>query len=177
MKMGLFDKLLVNFFRKDKNGDEAFYPHGLLGEGYVLPNEETKIKVKSFYKKYSAFSFIFLYVILITAGLKVALFLIIPLFGIDCYVFHVYTKKLKIYKSKPTVLERIKTHTLSLSLFMLLLCFLGSLMLIFLIINNTSFEPGKNFIDLVITVFLCGGAILFGWMIYYNLAIKVEKSE
>lgn len=40
LTMGYFDGLASGIIKKDKNDNAVYYPWGMLGEVYVLPNAE-----------------------------------------------------------------------------------------------------------------------------------------
>ena len=45
--MGYFDGLASGIVKKDKNDKLVYYPWGLLGKGYVLPNTERETAIKN----------------------------------------------------------------------------------------------------------------------------------
>jgi hypothetical protein len=46
--MGYFDGLTDGVFKTDREGKLLFYPWGILGKGYVLPNDSKKQQVRKF---------------------------------------------------------------------------------------------------------------------------------
>jgi hypothetical protein len=52
--MGYFDGLASAIIKKDKNNNSVYYPWGVLGKGYILPNAEKETEIKDlvilFYK-------------------------------------------------------------------------------------------------------------------------------
>ena len=52
--MGYFDGLANSSFKKDAEGRDLFFPHGMMGKGRVLPDAETadalRAKIVNFYK-------------------------------------------------------------------------------------------------------------------------------
>jgi hypothetical protein len=46
--MGYFDGLTDAVFKIDREGKLLFYPWGVLGRGYVLPNDSKKQQVRKF---------------------------------------------------------------------------------------------------------------------------------
>ena len=54
--MSYFDGLSDGLCKTDKDGNLIFYPWGILGKGYILPDEHRKKRIKrfkSFYHKIS----------------------------------------------------------------------------------------------------------------------------
>ncbi len=50
--MGYFDGLADGTFKKDSQGNTVFYPWGVLGKGRVIPDEETRVRLRNFVKLY-----------------------------------------------------------------------------------------------------------------------------
>ena len=50
--MGFLDALTANSFKKDASGKTVFYPWGVLGKGYILPDQETENKTRAFIIRY-----------------------------------------------------------------------------------------------------------------------------
>lgn len=65
--MGYFDGLASGIIKKDKDNQPVYYPWGVLGKGYVLPNAERETAIKNmvilFYQIF--FGILFLHLILI----------------------------------------------------------------------------------------------------------------
>ncbi len=78
--MGYFDGLASGIIKKDKDNQPVYYPWGVLGKGYVLPNAERETAIKNmvilFYQLFFGLFFVHLFVlknILIFAILTIAL--------------------------------------------------------------------------------------------------------
>ena len=50
--MGYFDGLTSSSFKKDKSGNICFYPWGVFGKGYVLPDEASEMRIRGFVRRY-----------------------------------------------------------------------------------------------------------------------------
>jgi hypothetical protein len=50
--MGFLDALTANSFKKDASGQTVFYPWGLFGKGYILPDLETENKARTFFIRF-----------------------------------------------------------------------------------------------------------------------------
>ena len=50
--MGYFDGLASSSFKRDKSGNICFYPWGVLGKGYSLPDEATEQRIRGFVRRY-----------------------------------------------------------------------------------------------------------------------------
>ena len=46
--MGYFRRLSDALFKTDSHGNTIFYPWGMIGKGYVLPDRQTEDKVRRF---------------------------------------------------------------------------------------------------------------------------------
>ncbi len=76
--MGYFRTLTNSSFKLDSKGNTIFFPWGILGKGYVLPNNEIEEKIRRFL---TAYYLIGLTLILIIGGflyLWVVAILLIP---------------------------------------------------------------------------------------------------
>jgi len=51
--MGYFDGLVDGSFKKADGGTTLFYPNGIFGKGYVIPNVRKKEEIRSFLKRYT----------------------------------------------------------------------------------------------------------------------------
>jgi len=77
--MGYFDGLTSVGFKKREDGKTVFYPYGILGCGYIVP-QENESKIKKFLMKYYTISFVAIIVSLVLFGpLALVLFLILSL--------------------------------------------------------------------------------------------------
>lgn len=76
--MGFFRRLTDSSFKVDAAGRSIFYPWGIFGRGYVLPNKEYEEKIRSFLTKCYAFSLIVIIVIGAFLGLWSILFWMVP---------------------------------------------------------------------------------------------------
>jgi hypothetical protein len=64
--MGYFDGLTNASFRKDAQGRDVFYPHGVFGRGRIIPDAETALRLRRSMKRfYIALLVVFLPVIVV----------------------------------------------------------------------------------------------------------------
>jgi hypothetical protein len=80
--MGYFDGLASAIIKKDKDGNAVYYPWGVLGKGYVLPDAERETEIKNmvilFYQCIIGLFFIHIFILksilillLLTVGLVI----------------------------------------------------------------------------------------------------------
>lgn len=77
--MGYFKRLSDSSFKTDSHGNTIFYPWGIIGKGYVLPDKKTEDKIRKFVIWYH---FTGLIVILVTGaflGLWIVSLLFLPI--------------------------------------------------------------------------------------------------
>ncbi len=55
--MGYLDGLTDAFFKRNADGESLFYPNGVLGKGYVLPDEAKRDEVRRFVRHYYIVTF------------------------------------------------------------------------------------------------------------------------
>lgn len=108
--MGYFKRLADSSFKVDNQGNTLFFPWGILGRGYVLPNIETEKKVRRFVTWYH---FIGLTLVLIIGPFlmlwSVAFALMIPTAIIAWWVqAKRFIKNLKQTEERLTLKENIK---------------------------------------------------------------------
>ena len=65
--MGYFDGLASGIIKKDKDNNPVYYPWGVLGKGYVLPNAERETEIKNmvilFYQLFFGVFFVHLFLL------------------------------------------------------------------------------------------------------------------
>ena len=76
--MGFFRRLTDSSFKVDSAGRSIFYPWGIFGKGYVLPDKEYEEKIRSFLTKCYAFNLITIMVLGAFLGLWSVLFWMVP---------------------------------------------------------------------------------------------------
>ena len=158
--MGYFEGLADASFKEDSNGNSVFYPWGVLGKGRVLPDEATKIKLRTFVIRY--------YQIMLPIGillgilrlwLPAILILTVLTLGFYLYVNQV-TKDCPICTEKLTLKESYKNSAKSHNTLMLWFMLLVSLL--FVLGGIWLFFKGRLFIGLGSVVFfgLCSAAFI-----------------
>jgi hypothetical protein len=75
--MGYFDGLTEAAFNMDPQGRDLFYPWGVRGKGYVLPDARSKQRVRSFLKLYYMISLSSIMAVTVTLG-SVYAFALVP---------------------------------------------------------------------------------------------------
>ena len=70
--MALLDALTNHNFKKDESGKTTFYPHGILGRAYIVPDAGTENRIKSFLRHFyiAAFSLSVAFYIALLVGTK-----------------------------------------------------------------------------------------------------------
>ena len=177
--MGFLDRIAEMHIKKDESGNEVFYPNGLLGKGYVLTNEETKKKIRSFSKKSSVWTFLLIF-LGITIGWIVPILLMIPFLGIYYFFLSKHIKKLEVSTLGLTLSERIKVYADTTNISMLLFCFIVSIgfiyITVFLILNDSNGEPSISILYILGILFFGTGGIFFGWMILKKWKSKPNET-
>ena len=113
-------------FKTDVNGSLLFYPRGYWGKGYVLPDEEAKIKIKGFVKKYMAIALLVIFGSVALLGSEVNPLVWLPVLLTFYFVrLGKFTKGLPVSKKRLTFAESITNSAKSDSLAMLIFFFLS----------------------------------------------------
>ena len=84
--MAYFDGLTDGSFKTDNDGCHVYFPWGVMGKGYVLPNEEKKEEIRSFLKRYYQVGLILIIGTQIFVGWRLNLFVFLPILLIVFYV-------------------------------------------------------------------------------------------
>ena len=168
--MGYFEGLADASFKKDSNGNNVFYPWGVLGKGRVLPDEATKIKLRIFVIRYYQ---IILPVAVLLGILRLwfPAILVLTLLTLGFYLYvNLLTKDCPICTEKLTLKESYKNSANSHNT--LMLWFLLLISLLFMLGGIWLFFKGRLFIGLGSVVFfgLCSAVIIL------MLKVKHKKS-
>lgn len=91
--MGFFDALTDGAFKKDSQNNTVFYPMGVLGKGYILPDAAREAQIRGFLKKYYALIFVFVLVGILVRPLF--LWSIAGLLGLCIWFFWIKQRLLK----------------------------------------------------------------------------------
>jgi len=81
--MNILDSMVQNAFKKSDDGNDLFYPSGVLGKGRIIPNEKEKKKIKDFLKGYYILNFILILGVVITKA-----YLVFILLAIISYIIY-----------------------------------------------------------------------------------------
>lgn len=171
--MGYFEGLINASFKEDKNSQIVFYPRGISGKGYTLPNKGIEVRIRAFLSRYYKISL----PLIIFTGILVGWiwsFLLIPFlylwfhFGVKALLVNcMYSDEKLSYKESVT--NSALGHN-TLTLWLLLICSIifvvGG---IFIADNATSLH--RMIVGWISVVFfgLCG--VVIGYM------IKVKNSK
>jgi uncharacterized membrane protein len=108
--MGYFDALTDGSFKKTQNGRIAFYPWGALGTGYILPDEQTHLRVRGFVKRYLLVSLPAIVAIGLILGWLIAFFLL-PAFMVAYLIrIRALLRGLAVTSDRLTVAESYRTQ-------------------------------------------------------------------
>ena len=171
--MGYFDGLASGIIKKDKDNNPVYYPWGVLGKGYVLPDatRETAIKnmVILFYKLFFGLFFVHLFLLK-----NVLIFAILTLALIAWFLFksHQLTKDCPKSDEKLTLKEgytnSAKAHNKTVLWILLVIAAIATLGGIALLFSSKLFILG-----LIVT-------LLFGASsaaIYYMIQVKNKQTD
>ena len=76
--MGYFRTLTNSSFKLDSEGNTIFFPWGILGKGYVLPNNEIEENIRKFLTAYYLIGLTLLLIIVVFLNLWIVVILLIP---------------------------------------------------------------------------------------------------
>jgi hypothetical protein len=176
--MSFLDAKSNTLFKTDENGSLLFYPRGYWGKGYVLPDEEAKIKIKGFVKKYMAIALLVIFGSVALLGSEVNPLVWLPVLLTYYFVrLGRFTKGLPVSEEKLTFVEAITNSAKSDSLVMLTFFFLSLVALVSLYaLRMGAFEMiDYTETQFTINVTTLGGVLLcafFAWKIFINLREK-----
>jgi hypothetical protein len=84
--MGYFRTLGNSSFKIDKCGNTIFFPWGILGKGYLLPDKKTEEKIRKFTTWYHVIGLMLILIMGAFLGLWGVLFLLIPVVLVVWYL-------------------------------------------------------------------------------------------
>lgn len=159
--MGYFEGLADASFKQDAQGNNIFYPWGVLGKGRILPDETTKISLRKFIILYYQIS---LPTLLLLTLLRMWWLLVVIGFVLFAWFYlhtKLITKDCAISNEKLTLKESYKNSADGHNKYMLWLMLLASL--VFVVGGVFMFFKGKLFIGLGAVVFfgLCSAVFIF----------------
>ena len=155
--MGFSDRRTAEHFHRTSDGKTIFYPWGVLGAGYEIPNDQ---KYQEIYDSLKKFNSICLSIILFSAGLGLLLLPIITIIWI--ILVKKWVRGLVKANEKLTLHKQAKDSNLDELWFgaiVSLLFVVGGIWLIF----NTQ---GNHFLGIVTILFFGSAGIFEGWMIW-----------
>jgi Ca2+/Na+ antiporter len=171
--MGYFDGLASGIIKKDKNNNAVYYPWGVLGKGYVLPDavRETTIKnmVILLYQLFFGLFFVHLFLLK-----NIPIFAVLTIVLIAWFLFksHQLTKDCPKSDEKLTLKEgyinSAKAHNKTVLWILLVVAVLFTIGGIAMLVSGKLFLPG-----LIMT-------LLFGASsaaIYYMIQVKNKQTD
>lgn len=176
--MGYLDAKSDALFKTNENGSLLFYPRGYWGKGYVLPDEETKIKIKEFIKKYMVIVFFVIFGSVVLLDSKINPLVSLPVF-LTFYFFKLgkFTRGLPVSDEKLTFVESITNSAKSDSLVSLIFFFLALVTLVSLYTlrlgNFEMLDYTQHPLEIAVTTGLgMLGCAFFAWKIFINVREK-----
>jgi hypothetical protein len=163
--MGYFDGLTDGLFKSDHEGKTLFYPWGVLGKGFILPNSDKKQEIRRFVKLYYVVSLPLVLLTGITVGWLYSFALVPPL------ILWYWLRVNRLLASVSTTTEKLKigeayrssarSHNLS------TLWFLEVASLLFVVsgIFILFISPHNWFAGLMSVIFFGACALAIGYMI------------
>ena len=107
--MGYFRSLTDSSFKIDHSGNTVFYPWGILGKGYLLPDKKTEEKIRTFIIWYYVVGLTFLFVGIFLSLLIVAAIILIPIAAVIwCLATMHYIRGLKQSEERLSFKEHFK---------------------------------------------------------------------
>jgi len=176
--MGYFDAKSNALFKTAANGSLLYYPRGCWGKGYVLPDEEIKISIEGFIKKYMAIALLVILGNAVLLGSRINPLLLLPVL-LTYYFFTLknFTKGLPVSEERLTFIESITNSAKSDSLAMLIFFFLSLVAMVSVYaLRMGAFEMidyTKQPLEINLT--LAGGILLgvfYAWKIFINIREK-----
>ena len=171
--MGYFDGLASGIIKKDKNNNSVYYPWGVLGKGYVLPNAERETAIKNlvilFYQLF--FGILFLLLILLKNN---PIFAVCTIALIAWFLLksHHLTKDCPKSDEKLTLKEgysnSAKAHNKTVLWILLVVAVSATLVGIVMLFSGKLFLPG------LIIMLLFGASSA---AIYYMIQIKNKQTD
>ena len=163
--MGYFDGLTASCFKFGEDGRTIFFPYGIFGKGYTVPNDSKENELRNFMKKY----YVVTLPIVIGVGVGIGWlfsFLILPFFLLWSFItlrrktngLQVSEERLKFIESLHNSAEAHNTITLWVLFIFSVLFVVGSVFLI-------AKKPEELFVGLLGFVFFGSGSVVFFKMI------------
>jgi hypothetical protein len=169
--MGYFDGLTDASFKTDEKGNTIFYPWGILGKGYILPED----KKESFRTKIKRFLQISLPLAILITILKLwaLLLIILPVFILGYTIWmNKITKNLMLSSNKLTLSESTRNSARSHNLTTLWILAASSLLFVAASIFIIITAPEKWTIAIPGIIFFGFGLYIFWKMIKAKKGIK-----
>lgn len=176
--MGCLDAKSETLFKTDVNGSLLFYPRGYWGKGYVLPDEETKIKIKQFIKKYMAIALLVIFGSVVLLGSEINPLVWLPVLLTFYFVrLGKFTKGLAVSNEKLTFRESMTHSAKADSLVFLIFFFLSLVAMVSVYALRMGAFEMIDYTEtrLIINVTTWGGVLLcvfFAWKIFINVREK-----
>jgi hypothetical protein len=171
--MGYFDGITGASFKTDEKGNTIFYPWGILGKGYILP-EDKKDSFRTGIKRFLQLSLPLVFLITIFLKWWIILVFAVFIFGYTIWVNKI-KKSLILSSNKLTLSESITNSARSHNLTTLWLLEIGSLLFVLAIIFILAISPEKWTIGVPSIVFFGYGMFVFWKMIKAKKELERHK--
>jgi hypothetical protein len=172
--MGYFDGLVDGLFKTDEAGTRLFYPNGIIGRGYILPDEPTKAKVRKSLKRWYMIGLPLIIGVQASFGWEPNVFFVAPiLISLYYILIRKHLKGLSLTEKKFSYSESIRNSTKLHNLITLIFLFLFSICFIGGGIYVMIYMPHEWFLGLSCILFFGFGGIEFSRMI----KIKIEEAK
>ncbi len=173
--MGYFDGLAASSFKKDSSGKTLYYPFGIFGRGYVIPNDKKEKSIRSSLKRFYVIALPILIGTGILFGWLYAILLLIPVLLWAILLPKSLVKGLHPCATKMKVSDSIDSSARAHSKGMLWFLFLASsfftLTGLFILIS----DPEKSILALSTIAFFGLGTFIMGRMLLRR--IKIDRSR
>lgn len=161
--MGYFDGMTDGNFKTDSKGRKVFYPWGIIGKGYVLPNKETEERVRTSTKRFFTVTFISMMAVGLIFNWLYAFGIIIVAFMWYVFLNQVTLKGLETAAESLSIKESYANSAQSHNSPMLWFSFIGSLLLVAL--GAIIWITGKAALGITTILLFALNAIATGYMI------------
>ena len=164
--MGYFDGLADVLFKTAPDGRKIFYPYGILGKGYILPDDASYQKCKRFIKTWHLFWIPFLLIIQLLPTFWTLFLISVPIYFL---LYDFLARKLVkggvVSELKLTYIESFTKKAKAQNIFFLLLSFIGTLY--FVVDGIKGILSGRKVLEMLPMIFTFSVfAVGIGSMIY-----------
>ncbi len=168
--MGYFDGIVDGWFKRDEKGTHVFYPNGIFGKGYLLPDEPTQNKVRKLVKRWTVVGLSLIIGTQAFFGWKPNALFVGPILITSYYILiSKHLKGLSTTKEKLSYSESIRNSTKSHNLVVLMLLFFTSICFVGAGIYMMFNMSHEWLLGLTCILFFSSGGVVVGHMIKIKL--------